>query len=126
MPEGLNIVADPAPLLENQRFLTLLNIVWVVLLINVPEGVIRDKVAWFAVIYKFPQKKLLNALTNIQVQVVRVVVLLCSEEEVNSRSQTFKELVVNDDDVGVCSLLSRLLGIPEEIETDVSVGAQQD
>ena len=28
---------------------------------NVPEGIIRDKVAWFAVIYQFPQEQVLIA-----------------------------------------------------------------
>jgi hypothetical protein len=85
---------------------------------NVPEGVIRDKVAWFAVIYQFPQEQVLIAKptpiaggsscsTAMQRRGTQLV------------APDFEGLVVNTDDDAVVALLSRLLGIPEN-RTDVA------
>lgn len=86
---------------------------------NVPEGVIRDKVAWFAVIYQFPQEQLLIAKPTPTAGGTS-----CSTAMQRRGSQVtvpdFKELAVNTDDEAVVTLLSRLLGIPEN-RTDVAI-----
>ena len=86
---------------------------------NVPEGIIRDKVAWFAVIYQFPQEQVLIAKPTPTSGGTS-----CSTAMQRRGSQLtapdFKELQVNTDDDAVVALLSRLLGIPEN-RTDVAV-----
>jgi phage shock protein A len=86
---------------------------------NVPEGIIRDKVAWFAVIYQFPQEQLLIAKPTPTGGGAS-----CSKAMQRRGSQLtvpdLKELVVNTDDDAVVTLLSRLLGIPEN-RTDVAL-----
>lgn len=78
---------------------------------NVPEGVIRDKVSWFAVIYKFPQEEVLIAKPA-----PRSGGASCSTAMLRRGSSLapprFYELVVNTDDDSVSNLLSSLLGIP--------------
>ncbi|MEN5277606.1 DUF3732 domain-containing protein [Brucella sp. TWI432] len=84
---------------------------------NVPEGVIRDRVRWYAVIYRFLGEEILiakpapapGALSSSSVMVWRGA-------KVNP--PVFAELIVNDNDDGVVALLSSLLGIPENA-TDV-------
>lgn len=79
---------------------------------NVPEGVIRDKVAWFAVIYQFE---------NEQVMVAKPTPprggASCSTAMLRRGTQLqapeFKDLSVNTDDDNIVELLSRLMGIPE-------------
>lgn len=85
---------------------------------NVPEGVIRDKVAWFAVIYQFENEQVLVAKptppgggASCSTAMLRRGTKLSAPE--------FNELVVNTDDDSIVELLSRLLGIPEN-RTDVS------
>ena len=86
---------------------------------NVPEGVIRDKVAWFAVIYQFPKEQVLIAKPT-----PTSGGMSCSTAMERRGSQLsapeFKELAVNTDDDAVVILLSRLLGIPEN-RTDVAI-----
>jgi hypothetical protein len=86
---------------------------------NVPEGIIRDKVAWFAVIYQFPQEQVLIAKPTPTAGGTS-----CSTSMQRRGNQLavpdFKELVVNTDDDAVVALLSRLLGIPEN-RTDVAI-----
>jgi hypothetical protein len=91
---------------------------------NVPEGVIRDKVAWFAVIYEFPQEQVLIAKptpaeggASCSVAMQRRGAKLAAPE--------FKDLAVNTDDDAVVALLSRLLGIPEN-RTDVAIEHSRD
>ena len=85
---------------------------------NVPEGVIRDKVAWFAVIYQFENEQVLVAKptppgggASCSTAMLRRGTKLSAPE--------FNELLVNTDDDSIVELLSRLLGIPEN-RTDVS------
>lgn len=84
---------------------------------NVPEGVIRDKVAWFAVIYQFPQEQVLIAKPTPRGA-------SCSTAMQRRGAQLivpgFDELVANTDDDAIVVLLSRLLGIPEN-RTDVAI-----
>lgn len=86
---------------------------------NVPEGVIRDKVAWFAVVYQFEHEQVLVAKPTPPdggASCSTVMQRRGSELQVPS----FEELAVNSDDDAVVILLSRLLGIPEN-RTDVAL-----
>lgn len=91
---------------------------------NVPEGVIRDKVAWFAVIYQFPQEQVLIAKPT-----PKTGGTSCSTAMQRRGGQlaapTFSQLAVNTDDDAVVTLLSRLLGIPEN-RTDVAIEHSRD
>jgi hypothetical protein len=86
---------------------------------NVPEGVIRDKVAWFAVIYQFENEQVLVAKPTPTAGGAS-----CSTAMLRRGSQlqapSFEELAVNTDDDAIVKLLSRLLGIPEN-RTDVAL-----
>jgi hypothetical protein len=91
---------------------------------NVPEGVIRDKVAWYAVVYRFPGEEVLvakpaptpGALTASSAMVRRGAVVDAPE---------FDQLAINDTDAGVEKLLSGLLGIPENT-TEVPIESTRD
>ena len=86
---------------------------------NVPVGIIRDKVAWFVVIYQFPKEQVLIGKPTPTDGGAS-----CSTAMQRRGSQlavpTFKDLMINTDDDAVVVLLSRLLGIPEN-RTDVAV-----
>ncbi len=91
---------------------------------NVPEGVIRDKVAWFAVIYQFEKEQVLVAKptppgggASCSTAMLRRSTQLQAPE--------FKDLAVNTDDDSIVELLSRLLGIPEN-RTDVALEHSRD
>jgi hypothetical protein len=91
---------------------------------NVPEGIIRDKVAWFAVIYQFGEEQVLIAKPT-----PRSDATSCSTA-MQRRGQSliipdFADLIVNTDDEAVVALLSRLLGIPEN-RTDVALEHSRD
>ena len=91
---------------------------------NVPEGVIRDKVAWFAVIYQFEKEQVLVAKPTppggggscSTVMLRRGTRLQVPE---------FKDLAANTDDGSIVELLSRLLGIPEN-RTEVALEHSRD
>lgn len=91
---------------------------------NVPEGVIRDKVAWFAVIYQFEKEQVLVAKPTPPGGGAS-----CSTAMLRRGTQlqapAFDELVVNTDDDSIVELLSRLLGIPEN-RTDVALEHSRD
>lgn len=86
---------------------------------NVPEGIIRDRVSWFAVIFCFAGEEVLVAKPS-----PGAGRSSCSTAMVRRGSELappdFEALIVNDDDSGVETLLSRLLGIPENT-TDVPI-----
>lgn len=91
---------------------------------NVPEGVIRDKVAWFAVIYQFEKEQVLVAKptppgggASCSTAMLRRGTQLQAPE--------FRDLSVNTDDDSIVELLSRLLGIPEN-RTDVALEHSRD
>jgi hypothetical protein len=91
---------------------------------NVPEGFIRDRVAWFAVIYQFAGDQVLIAKpspgagrSSCSTAMVRRGATIAAP--------TFEQLVVNDDDNGVETLLSQLLGIPENT-TDVPLESSRE
>jgi len=86
---------------------------------NVPEGIIRDKVAWFAVIYQFANEQVLVAKPTPTTGAgsCRTVMLRRGGQ---LQAPEFNELAVNTDDDAIVELLSRLLGIPEN-RTDVAI-----
>lgn len=91
---------------------------------NVPEGVIRDKVAWFAVIYQFEHEQVLVAKpTPPEGAASCSTAMLRRGTEL--QGPLFGELVVNSDDDAVVTLLSRLLGIPEN-RIDVALEHSRD
>lgn len=84
---------------------------------NVPEGIIREKVAWFAVIYQFDDEKVLVAKpTPPKGGASCSTVMLRRGGDI--QPPLFENLVVNTDDDSIVELLSRLLGIVENV-TDV-------
>jgi hypothetical protein len=91
---------------------------------NVPEGIIRDKVAWFAVIYQFEHEQVLVAKpTPPRGGASCSTAMLRRGTELLPPSSD--ELTVNSDDDAVVILLSRLLGIPEN-RTDVALEHSRD
>lgn len=91
---------------------------------NVPEGVIRDKVAWFAVIYQFEKEQVLIAKPTPPGGGVSCSTAML-RRGVQLQVPEFKDLVVNTDDDSVVELLSRLLGIPEN-RTEVALENSRD
>jgi hypothetical protein len=91
---------------------------------NVPEGVIRDGVAWFAVIYQFDSEQVMVAKPTPSDGGAS-----CSTAMTRRGSElqppSFEELAVNSDDDSVVALLSRMLGIPEN-RTDVALEHSRD
>lgn len=91
---------------------------------NVPEGVIRDKVAWFAVIYQFDGEQVLVAKPTPRGGGASCgTAMLRRGSEL--RAPAFDELVETSDDEAIVSLLSRLVGIPEN-RTDVAIEHSRD
>lgn len=79
---------------------------------NVSDGVIQDKVSWFAVIYQFPDVQVMVAKPAPRSGGASCSLAMTRTGEFVQPLE-FSELVVNTDDVAVTSLLSRQLGIPE-------------
>jgi len=91
---------------------------------NVPEGVIRDQVGWFAVVYQFEREQVLIAKpTPPSGGTSCSTAMLRRGPELHV--PPFEELAVNSDDDAVVALLSRLLGIPEN-RTDVPMEHSRD
>ncbi|WP_424682432.1 DUF3732 domain-containing protein [Frateuria sp. YIM B11624] len=91
---------------------------------NVPEGVIRDKVAWFAVIYQFDDEQVLVAKPTPGGGGASCSTVMLRRGH-DLQPPAFGELVENSDDEAIVSLLSRLLGIPEN-RTDVAIEHSRD
>jgi len=91
---------------------------------NVPEGVIRDKVAWFAVIYQFPQEQVLIAKPTPNAGNTSCSTAM-QRRGATLAVPTPEQLAVNTDDETVVTLLSRLLGIREN-RTDVAIEHSRD
>ena len=91
---------------------------------NVPEGIIRDRVSWFTVIFHFDGEEVLVAKPS-----PGAGRSSCSTVMVRRGSELsapdYDALIVNDDDSGVETLLSRLLGIPENT-TDVPIESSRE
>ncbi len=79
---------------------------------NIPEGVIRDKVAWFAVIYQFEREQVLVAKPTPPDGGASCSTAML-RRGIELQFPSFGELAVNSDDDAVVALLSRLLGISE-------------
>lgn len=91
---------------------------------TVPEGVIRDKVAWFAVIYQFPGEQVLIAKPTPSAGAASCSAVM--ERRGNALvPPPFGELLANTDDDATAALLSRLLGIPAN-RTDVPADQSRD
>jgi hypothetical protein len=91
---------------------------------NVPEGVIRDKVAWFAVVYQFEHEQVLVAKPTPRGGGASCsTAMLRRGKEIHA--PVFSELAENSDDDAIVTLLSRLLGIPEN-RTDVAIEHSRD
>lgn len=86
---------------------------------TVPEGIIRDKVAWFAVIYQFENEQVLVAKPTPHTGGASCSTAML-RRGVQLRIPEFKDLAVNTDDDSIVELLSRLLGIPEN-RTEVAL-----
>jgi hypothetical protein len=91
---------------------------------NIPEGIIYDRVTWFAAIYKFAGEQVLVAKPSPGVGRAS-----CSTAMVlrgaSIEPPSFSELRINDDDDGVERLLSQLVGIPEN-KTDVPLMSSRE
>ncbi|MGD0238135.1 MAG: DUF3732 domain-containing protein [Syntrophorhabdales bacterium] len=91
---------------------------------NIPEGPIRDKVAWYAVIYQFPGEQVFIAKPAPTLNASS-----CSRAMIRRGASIepppFAELQQNADDETVVSLLSELLGIPTN-RTEVSPEHSRD
>jgi hypothetical protein len=79
---------------------------------NIPEGVIRDRVAWFAVIYQFANEQVLIAKPTPSAGGTSCSTAM-QRRGTDLGIPTFEDLAINTDDESIVLLLSRLLGIPE-------------
>ncbi len=79
---------------------------------KVPEGVIRDKVSWYGVIYQFDGEQVLIAKPRPSKNHSSCSTTMLHRGAKISPPE-YKELKVNSDDATVVGLLSDLLGIPE-------------
>lgn len=91
---------------------------------NVPEGIIRDKVAWFAVIYQFEREQVLVAKPTPPGGGASCSTAML-RRGTELQAPLFEDLAVNSDDEAVVTLLSRLLDIPEN-RTDVALEHSRD
>lgn len=91
---------------------------------NVPEGVIRDKVAWFAVIYQFDNEQVLVAKPTPPGGGASCSTAML-RRGARVQAPDFKDLAANTDDDSITELLSRLLGIPEN-RTKVALEHSRD
>ena len=91
---------------------------------NVPEGIIRDKVAWFAVIYQFEKEQVLVAKPTPPGGGASCSTVML-RRGVQLQAPEFRDMSVNTDDDNIVELLSRLLGIPEN-RTDVALEHSRD
>ena len=91
---------------------------------NVPEGVIRDKVAWFAVIYQFETEQVLVAKPTPPSGGASCSTAML-RRGTHLQVPDFNELEVNADDDSIVEFLSRLLDIPEN-RTEVSLEQSRD
>lgn len=86
---------------------------------NVPEGVIREKVSWFAVLYQFKDEQVLVAKPT-PGEGYNSGTPAMIKRGADVQIPNFSELTTNVDSDDVSKLLSRLLGIPEN-RTQVEV-----
>jgi hypothetical protein len=85
----------------------------------VPEGATQDRVAWYAVIYRFTGEEVLVAKPAPRPGVASCSIAMVRRGAVVEAPEP-DDLVVNDNDDGVVNLLSKLVGIPDNV-TDVPI-----
>jgi len=83
---------------------------------NVAEGIIRDKVAWFAVIYQFSGEQVLIAKPTPGSKATSCSTALI-RRGASLEPPVYEELRPNADDDTVVGLLTQLLGIPPNVTT---------
>jgi len=86
---------------------------------KIPEGVIRDRVAWYAVIYRFDGEEVLIAKPAPSPTAQSASAAMV-RRGASMQPPAHSELSVNDNDDGVIALLSELVGIPENM-TEVPI-----
>lgn len=86
---------------------------------NVPEGIIRDKVSWFGVIYQFSCDQVMVAKPTPKLGAASCSIAMLRRGG-NLVPPKYEELIVNADDDAVVNTLSSLLGIPEN-KTEVAL-----
>jgi hypothetical protein len=86
---------------------------------NVPDGIIEESVSWYAVIYQFPGEQVMVAKPAPKTGAMECSMVML-KRGVEITPPPYDQLEPNDNDDGVESLLSRLVGIPENA-TDVSM-----
>ena len=91
---------------------------------HVPEGVIRDKVAWFAVIYQFENEQVLVGKPTPTAGGASCTTAMLRRGS-KLQAPEFEDLAINTDDEAIVELLSRLLGIPEN-RTEVALEHSRD
>jgi hypothetical protein len=91
---------------------------------NVPEGIIRDKVSWFGVIYQFENDQILVAKPTPGVGHSSCSLAMLRRGGA-LEPPDFSDLVVNSDDDTVVATLSKEIGIPEN-ETNVALESSRD
>lgn len=91
---------------------------------NIPEGIIRDKVSWFAVIYQFEHEQVLVAKPTPTKGGASCSITMLRRGK-SLQAPSFEELVVNSNDEAVTALFSRLIGIPEN-RTNVALEQSRD
>jgi hypothetical protein len=86
---------------------------------KIPEGVIRDRVTWYAVIYRFDGEEVLVAKPAPSPTAQSASAAMV-RRGASVQAPAHSELGVNDNDDGVIALLSELVGIPENM-TEVPI-----
>lgn len=86
---------------------------------NIPEGIIQERVSWYAVLYAFEGEEVLVAKPGPGIGRSSCGLAMV-RRGLEVTIPNFEDLAVNDDDDGVVTLLSRRLGIPENT-TDVPI-----
>ncbi|MBY2942811.1 DUF3732 domain-containing protein [Rhizobium leguminosarum] len=86
---------------------------------KIPEGVIRDRVTWYAVIYRFDGEEVLIAKPAPSPTAQSASAAMV-RRGATVEPPAYSELNVNDNDDGVIALLSDLVGIPENM-TEVPI-----
>ena len=91
---------------------------------NVPDGIICDKVSWFAVIYQFESEQVLVAKPSPPHGGASCSTAML-RRGAELQAPSFEELQVNSSDEVIADLLSRMVGIPEN-RTDVALEHSRD
>lgn len=91
---------------------------------NIPEGVIREKVSWFGVIFQFVNDQVMVVKPTPKIGFSRSSVAMMRRGN-NLKPLPFVELKTNSDDDDVRDTLSQLIGIPHN-KTNVPLQHSRD